>query len=708
MPENHLEEEEDNISVQQNGHHYAILSTVPDVQKYQSATPSSPSITPVTSQKQQQQQSVSSSPNTPQNTQNNNQQQQQQQQQSLSPKAPTTALSPLELLEQRSRRLANRFGKKPNDDIQQAAPNNDHHQQHQHPQQQQTSSSSSLPKSTQDSTLSSDNIPTTRRGRIARKASTASITSIASLGSILGSFRLSSLSIDDSVDLTPTTSAASFYPNQQQQQQHHHQHHQQYSSQVPTLTVSQSQAIPATFSTPNQSSQSLGGGGGSRRGNNNNNNNNNNNSNLHHYPTSPGFVPLSSKSSISTTLSSTSRTLHSPPALPVSPPAEPEHHPVLISSGSHGSLNSINENNNNINNNINTNINASSSYSSLAHSPKLKALPAPRAKLPAFPPTTPASIGLHPRTANQRSFSGSSLSSIASGKQITATPTASTTTSTSTATATATAPSASTSITTTSTHSRTPSSSHNHLPSHQLSEFELLKEKRINNTLTLEDHVALGIYFHEEGNLRESSYHWQHAAFQGETTAMLLYGLALRHGWGIRKNPESAVEWLLRAIKPILHEYKLEDILQNQNSTERFQAFLSSSNDTSTQTGGKIKKTHVSLAFYELGMCYLNAWGIDKDEDLALRCFELAGSLGDPDALSEAARMWMHNGPKGRKKDYMRAAKLYRLAEKNGANVVSNSWIYKDKYMDPDEDEENLKKSDKDRRRSGILKKMKK
>lgn len=213
--------------------------------------------------------------------------------------------------------------------------------------------------------------------------------------------------------------------------------------------------------------------------------------------------------------------------------------------------------------------------------------------------------------------------------------------------------------------------------------FEALEKKRLNNTLNLEEHVSLGIFYHEKGNLRESSYHWQFAAFQGELTAMLLYGLALRHGWGIRQNPGEAVKWLRKAIGPTIDNKSLEDVL-NSDVTKNIQneIFKAASSEEAAPGGPKkVKKAQVALALYELGMCYLNSWGIEKDEDMALRCFEVAGSMGDVDALSEAAGLWMHNGPKGRKKNLIRAAKLYRTAGEKGANMVSNSWIYKDKYM---------------------------
>ncbi|KAF5102387.1 hypothetical protein DV451_001882 [Geotrichum candidum] len=221
------------------------------------------------------------------------------------------------------------------------------------------------------------------------------------------------------------------------------------------------------------------------------------------------------------------------------------------------------------------------------------------------------------------------------------------------------------------------------------SEFEVLRMKSLNNSLALEEHVSLGIYYHESGNLREASYHWQNASFHGDTTGMLLYGLALRHGWGIKQNPVEAFKWLRKAIGPAIEKESLETALKNDLGQALQDKLLAK--DPATATGSrsapgqnKFKKARIAAAMYELGMCYLNSWGTEKDEEMALHCFELAGAMGDCDALCEAASMWMKNGSKGRKKDLQRAAKLYRTAGEKGANMVSNSWIYKDKYMGDD------------------------
>ncbi|RXG47850.1 hypothetical protein VDGE_04255 [Verticillium dahliae] len=101
----------------------------------------------------------------------------------------------------------------------------------------------------------------------------------------------------------------------------------------------------------------------------------------------------------------------------------------------------------------------------------------------------------------------------------------------------------------------------------------------------------------------------------------------------------------------------------------------------------KTRKAQFALAVYELGVSHMNGWGIEQDKVLALRCFEIAGSWGDLDALAEAGYCYAQGV--GCKKDLKKAAKFYREAESKGMSMVGNSWIHKSKYND---DSKELKK----------------
>jgi hypothetical protein len=177
--------------------------------------------------------------------------------------------------------------------------------------------------------------------------------------------------------------------------------------------------------------------------------------------------------------------------------------------------------------------------------------------------------------------------------------------------------------------------------------------------LSADEHVAKAIELHETGDLKESTYHLRIAANKSHATGMLLYALACRHGWGMRANQKEGIQWLRKAV-----DCAMLEVADDENPTGSKPA--SDFND---------KKTHraqFALSIYELGVSHLNGWGIEMDKALALRCFEIAGSWGDTDALTEAGFCYAEGI--GCKKDMKKAAKFYRMAEAKGVSMIGNSW----------------------------------
>ncbi|KIN04710.1 hypothetical protein OIDMADRAFT_156945 [Oidiodendron maius Zn] len=180
-----------------------------------------------------------------------------------------------------------------------------------------------------------------------------------------------------------------------------------------------------------------------------------------------------------------------------------------------------------------------------------------------------------------------------------------------------------------------------------------------------EEHVGKAIEFHEAGALTKSTYHLRLAARQNHPTGMLLYALACRHGWGMRPNQKEGVAWLRKAADSVSPE-----MFDEENSKDGVADLLEQ----------KMKKAQFALSIYELGVSHMNGWGIEQDKTLALKCFEIAGSWGDGDALAEAGYCYAQGV--GCKKDLKKSAGLYRQAEAKGISMVGNSWIYKAKYND--------------------------
>ena len=183
--------------------------------------------------------------------------------------------------------------------------------------------------------------------------------------------------------------------------------------------------------------------------------------------------------------------------------------------------------------------------------------------------------------------------------------------------------------------------------------------QRGTDEMTAEDHLNKGIDCHENGSLKESTYHLRIAARQNNPTAMLLYALACRHGWGMRPNPQDGVQWLRKAMDCASIELENDEDPANRGRqgdvVER-----------------RARKAQFALSVYELGVSHMNGWGIEPDKALALRCFEIASDWGDADAMAETGFCYAQGV--GCKKDLKKAARYYRKAEAKGMSMVGNSW----------------------------------
>lgn len=177
--------------------------------------------------------------------------------------------------------------------------------------------------------------------------------------------------------------------------------------------------------------------------------------------------------------------------------------------------------------------------------------------------------------------------------------------------------------------------------------------------ITPQEHCDKGVQLHEAGEFMKSTYHFRLAARAGLAEAMFWYGLACRHGWGMRENKAEAFQWLRKAVD----SGQLE-VAEDEDQTKHGQ-----------HTDHMKKKQHKAqygVAIYELGKCYMNGWGAKQDKGLAVRCYEIAGNWGDADALVEAGYCYAEGV--GCRKDMKKAAKFYRAAETKGVSMVGNSW----------------------------------
>ncbi|RAL09790.1 tetratricopeptide repeat protein [Aspergillus homomorphus CBS 101889] len=167
--------------------------------------------------------------------------------------------------------------------------------------------------------------------------------------------------------------------------------------------------------------------------------------------------------------------------------------------------------------------------------------------------------------------------------------------------------------------------------------------------------IQEAIRLHEAGDLEQSTKMFGRLADpEGANNALsqVLYGLALRHGWGCAPDQDKAVTYLSAAAA---NSASIE--------SEALQAGI--------KKGGSAKG-ELTLAIFELANCFRNGWGVKKDPVAARQYYETAANLGDTDAMNEVA--WCYLEGFGGKKDKFVAAKYYRLAEEKGSKIIGNSW----------------------------------
>ncbi|KAG0642635.1 hypothetical protein HOY80DRAFT_1007778 [Tuber brumale] len=180
-----------------------------------------------------------------------------------------------------------------------------------------------------------------------------------------------------------------------------------------------------------------------------------------------------------------------------------------------------------------------------------------------------------------------------------------------------------------------------------------------------DDNIQEAIRLHEAGELGKSTAIFGRLADPNgpnNPLSQVLYGLALRHGWGIEPNLPRALTYLQSAAR---NSAAVEELALKAGMTK----------------GGSAKGELV-LAIFELGNCFRHGWGVQKDPVAAREYYETAANLGDADAMNEVA--WCYLEGFGCRKDKMKSAMFYRMAEKQGNKILGNTWIYKDKYMTGD------------------------
>jgi hypothetical protein len=126
--------------------------------------------------------------------------------------------------------------------------------------------------------------------------------------------------------------------------------------------------------------------------------------------------------------------------------------------------------------------------------------------------------------------------------------------------------------------------------------------------------LMMGITNHEANKLEDSAYWFEKAANDqgGCPVGMLMWGLSLRHGWGIPKDERSAFWWLRRAA-----ECAVEDLERATTPNPQAQ---SDAGTPEQDRDRKAVQSELVLAVYEVGQCFFHGWGVTTDKKMAVVC----------------------------------------------------------------------------------------
>jgi TPR repeat protein len=108
-----------------------------------------------------------------------------------------------------------------------------------------------------------------------------------------------------------------------------------------------------------------------------------------------------------------------------------------------------------------------------------------------------------------------------------------------------------------------------------------------NETEDKDAYLQLGMKYHEKGELEKATHYWRLSAESGSPLGLFFYGIALRHGWGCKRNPAKAVRYLQSAAESAVHDLQ-----------------------TGIAQSASVAKSELVLAIYELGVCFRHGWGV--------------------------------------------------------------------------------------------------
>ncbi|KAI7906209.1 uncharacterized protein BX663DRAFT_255852 [Cokeromyces recurvatus] len=173
------------------------------------------------------------------------------------------------------------------------------------------------------------------------------------------------------------------------------------------------------------------------------------------------------------------------------------------------------------------------------------------------------------------------------------------------------------------------------LPQHKVSKRTL----SIQPEEEAEQLIQQGIKYHEAGQLEKATDMFRRGALMDLPIAMFLYGVSLRHGWGCKKNEHLAFQYLQKAA-----EHAVEDLSHTVNTSAAKGELIMAIYELGVSFfhGWGCKKNKETAVYYfkiaadlndpdaqnDLGHCYYHGHGVKKNVYLAAKYYRMADKQG--------------------------------------------------------------------------------
>ncbi|KAI8379867.1 hypothetical protein EDC96DRAFT_115890 [Choanephora cucurbitarum] len=154
--------------------------------------------------------------------------------------------------------------------------------------------------------------------------------------------------------------------------------------------------------------------------------------------------------------------------------------------------------------------------------------------------------------------------------------------------------------------------------------------------------VHQGIKFHEAGRLEEATEMFKQASHLDLPIAMFLYGVSLRHGWGCRKSEHLAFQYLQKAAEHAVEDLSNFSTAMKASAAKNELIMAIYELGVSFRHGWGCKKNKETAVYYfkiaadlqdpdaqnDLGHCYYHGHGVKKDICMAAKYYRLADKQG--------------------------------------------------------------------------------